>query len=40
MVIFEIILENDSTQNYLVVPPKARYFKRFAGVGSCEYIYF
>ena len=40
MVILEIILENNSTQNYLVVQPKDRYFKRVAGVGSCEYIYF
>ena len=40
MVILEIILENNSTQNYLVVQPKDRYFKRVAGVGSCECIYF
>ena len=32
--------EEDGTQNYLVFPPMQRYFKRIAGVGSGNYIYF
>ena len=32
--------EEDSTQNYLVFQPKQNYFKRIAGVGSGNYIYF
>ena len=32
--------EEDGTQNYLVFQPKYRYFKRIAGVGSGNYIYF
>ena len=30
----------DGTQNYLVFQPMHRYFKRVAGVGSGNYIYF
>ena len=33
-------LEEDGTQNYLVFQPLYRYFKRIAGVGSDNYIYF
>ena len=32
--------EEDGTQNYLVFQPMCRYFKRIAGVGSGNYIYF
>ena len=32
--------EEDGTQNYLVFQPMLRYFKRIAGVGSGNYIYF
>ena len=32
--------EEDGTQNYLAFQPMYRYFKRIAGVGSCNYIYF
>ena len=32
--------EEDDTQNYLVFQPMYRYFKRIAGVGSGNYIYF
>ena len=32
--------EEDGTQNYLVFQPMYRYFKRTAGVGSGNYIYF
>ena len=32
--------EDDGTQNYLVFQPMYRYFKRIAGVGSVNYIYF
>ena len=32
--------EEDGTQNYLVFQPRQRYFKRIAGVGSGNYIYF
>ena len=32
--------EEDGTQNYLVFQPMCRYFKRVAGVGSGNYIYF
>ena len=32
--------EEDGTQNYLVFQPIYRYFKRIAGVGSGNYIYF
>ena len=32
--------EEDDTQNYLVLQPMQRYFKRTAGVGSGNYIYF
>ena len=32
--------EKDGTQNYLVFQPMYRYFKRIAGVGSGNYIYF
>ena len=32
--------EEDGTQNYLVFCPMYRYFKRIAGVGSGNYIYF
>ena len=32
--------EEDGTQNYLVFQPMYRYFKRVAGVGSGNYIYF
>ena len=32
--------EEDGTQNYLVFQPMHRYFKRVAGVGSGNYIYF
>ena len=32
--------EKDGTQNYLVFRPMYRYFKRIAGVGSGNYIYF
>ena len=32
--------EEDDTQNYLVFQPMQRYFKRIAGVGSGNYIYF
>ena len=32
--------EEDGTQNYLVFQPMYRYFKRIAGVGSGNYIYF
>ena len=33
-------VEEDGTQNYLVYQPIYRYFKRIAGVGSGNYIYF
>ena len=32
--------EEDGTQNYLAFQPMYRYFKRVAGVGSGNYIYF
>ena len=32
--------EEDGTQNHLVFQPMCRYFKRIAGVGSGNYIYF
>ena len=32
--------EEDFTQNYLVFQPIHKYFKRVAGVGSGNYIYF
>ena len=32
--------EEDGTQNYLVFQPIYRYFKKIAGVGSGNYIYF
>ena len=32
--------EEDSTRSYLVFHPIYRYFKRFAGVGRANYIYF
>ena len=32
--------EEDGTQNYLVFQPMHRYFKRVAGVGSGDSIYF
>ena len=32
--------EEDGTQNYLVFQPIYRYFKRIAGVGSGNHIYF
>ena len=32
--------EEEGTQNYLVFHPMHRYFKRVAGVGSGNYIYF
>ena len=32
--------EEDGTQNYLVFQPKDRFFKKIAGVGSGNYIYF
>ena len=32
--------EEDDTQNYLVLQPMQTYFKRIAGVGSGNYIYF
>ena len=32
--------EEDSTQNYLVFQPMQIYFKKIAGVGSGNYIYF
>ena len=32
--------EEDGTQNYLVLRPMYRYFKRIAGIGSGNYIYF
>ena len=32
--------EEDGTQNYLVFQPMYRYFKRIAGVGSGDYIYY
>ena len=32
--------EEDGTQNYLVFQPMYRYFKRIAGLGSGNYIYF
>ena len=32
--------EEDGTQNYLVFQPMYRYFKRIAGVGIGNYIYF
>ena len=32
--------EEDGAQNYVVFQPMYRYFKRIAGVGSCNYIYF
>ena len=32
--------EEDDTQNYLVFQPIYRHFKRTAGVGSDNYIYF
>ena len=32
--------EEDRTQNYLVFQPKYRYFKRSAGVGNGDYIYY
>ena len=33
-------VEEDGTQNYLVFQPMYRYFKRIAGIGSGNYIYF
>ena len=32
--------EEDGSQNYLVFQPMCRYFKRVAGVGTSNYIYF
>ena len=32
--------EEDGTQNYLVFQPIQRYFKRIAGVGNGNYIYY
>ena len=32
--------EEDGTQNYIIFQPMYRYFKRIAGVGSGNYIYF
>ena len=32
--------EEDGTQNYLVFQPMQKYFKKIAGVGSGNYIYF
>ena len=32
--------EEDGTQNYLVFQPMYRYFKRIAGVGNGNYIYY
>ena len=32
--------EEDGTQNYLAFQPMYRYFKRIAGVGSGDYIYY
>ena len=32
--------EEDGTQNYLVFQPMYRYFKRIAGVGNANYIYY
>ena len=32
--------EEDGTQNYLAFQPKYRYFKRIAGVGNGNYIYY
>ena len=32
--------EENGTQNYLVFEPMHRYFKRIAGVGSGDYIYY
>ena len=32
--------EEDATQNYLIFKPMCRYFKRIAGVGGGNYIYF
>ena len=32
--------EEDGTQNYLVFQPMYRYFKKIAGVGSGNYIYY
>ena len=32
--------EEDGTQNYLVFQPMYRYFKRIAGVGNDNYIYY
>ena len=32
--------KEDGTQNYLVFQPMQKYFKRIAGVGSGNYIYF
>ena len=32
--------EEDGTQNYLAFQPMQKYFKRIAGVGSGNYIYF
>ena len=32
--------EEDGTQNYLFFQPMHRYFKKIAGVGSDDYIYF
>ena len=36
----KIHFEEDGTQNYLVFQPKYRYFKRIAGVGNGNYIYY
>ena len=32
--------EKDGTENYLAIQPMYRYFKRVAGVGSGNHIYF
>ena len=32
--------EEDGAQNYLVFQPMYRYFKRIAGVGTGDYLYF
>ena len=32
--------EEDRTQNYIAFQPKYRYFKRIAGVGNGDYIYY
>ena len=36
----KVHFQEDGTQNYLVLQPMYKYFKRIAGVGSGNYIYF